>query len=159
MGQLTRFVAQVLGVEGWKTAELYFETPQGTRFIPTSVVPFRSDNIIVVRLRRSWVGRCSLCGARCPQVHEHTETRRWRDLPWAGRTLMLEYAPDRLKCRRCRRTPVELLPWTDRFQRETKRLQQHMALQAQSMPTSHVAASPATTPRCACAPRPRTRTP
>jgi hypothetical protein len=42
---------------------------------------------------------------------------------------------DRLACDACKHTSVELLPWAERYQRETTRLQQHVALQAQSMPT------------------------
>jgi transposase len=56
-------------------------------------------------------------------VHEHLQVRRWRDLPWCDHPVELEYAPDRLACRRCRSASVELLPWAERGQRETMRYQ------------------------------------
>jgi transposase len=51
----------------------------------------------------------------------------------------LEYSPIRVKCRRCGCHAVELIPWADPKQRQTRRLQQHLALDAFSMPLSHVA--------------------
>jgi len=52
--------------------------------------------------------------------------------------VILEYAPSRLRCRRCGTHSVELLGWADRFQRQSRRLQQHLALDAFSMPLLHV---------------------
>jgi transposase len=54
--------------------------------------------------------------------------------------MALEYTPQRVVCPRCDAKPVEALPWADPYQRETRRLQQHLALQAASMPTIRVAA-------------------
>jgi transposase len=73
------------------------------------------------------------------QCHEHLKTRRWQDLPWAGHCVQIEYAAERVKCRRCGAHAVELLGWADAKQRQTRRLQQHLALDAFSMPLSHVA--------------------
>lgn len=140
MGQLNKFIAHVLAFEGFEVAEVYWETPGRLRFTPVSVTSAAADSLMVMRVRRSWVGRCSGCTRRCRKVQEHTPNRRWKDLPWAGRSVVIEYAPDRLRCDFCERAAVELLPWAERYQRETMRFQQHMALQAQSMPTSHVAA-------------------
>jgi transposase len=139
MGQLKRFIAQVLGFEGWQVVDWYWETPEGVRFIPISSFFVRRDARLRFVVRRRWMGRCGDCGRRCRKVHEHTKTRLWRDLPWCEHPVHIEYAPDRLRCPRCRRDCVELLPWADRYQRETRRFQQHVALEAQSMPTSHVA--------------------
>jgi transposase len=55
-----------------------------------------------------------------------------------GRTVVLEYAPWRVRCR-CGSTALELLAWAERHQRQTRRLQQHLALEAASMPILHVA--------------------
>ncbi|MCP3884975.1 MAG: ISL3 family transposase, partial [Propionibacteriaceae bacterium] len=88
----------------------------------------------------TWMGRCSGCGKRCRKVKEHLKTRSWRDLPWCDHPLCVEYAPDRLKCRHCQSECVELLAWAEPYQRQTMRLQQHMAVDSSSMPTSHVAA-------------------
>ncbi|MBU0661812.1 ISL3 family transposase [Patescibacteria group bacterium] len=139
MGQLKRFIAQVLGFEGWQVVDWYWETPDGIRFCPISPFFGRRDARLRFVVRRRWMGRCSDCGRRCRKVQEHTKTRLWRDLPWCGHSVQIECAPDRLCCPHCRRACVELLPWADRYQRETRRLQQHVALEAQSMPTSHVA--------------------
>ena len=56
-----------------------------------------------------------------------------------GHPTVLAYAPQRLHCEHCQSTQVELLPWAEPYQRETRRFQQHLALQAASMPTQHVA--------------------
>jgi len=140
MGQLKKFVAQVLAFEGFEVDEVYWEAPGRLRFTPISVTSAAADSLLVLRVRRIWMGRCCGCGKRCRKVQEHTKTRRWKDLPWAGRSVAIEYPPDRLRCDLCEQAAVELLPWAERYQHETMRFQQHMALQAQSMPTSHVAA-------------------
>lgn len=139
MGRLNRFITQVLGIDGFEVIEKYWERPGGFRFIPASDWFAPADAVLVFVVGRRWIGRCPECLRRCRKVHEHLETRRWKDLPWAGHPVQIEYTPDRLDCLSCRQACVELLPWADRYQRETKRLQQSMALQAQSMPTSHVA--------------------
>ena len=54
--------------------------------------------------------------------------------------MWVEAALIRVKCRRCDSHPVEMIPWAEPYQRETMRLQQHLALQAASMPVMHVAA-------------------
>lgn len=54
--------------------------------------------------------------------------------------MFIEYAPVRVRCKHCEATPVEAVPWAEPYQRETRRLQQHLALEAASMPTVRVAA-------------------
>ena len=54
--------------------------------------------------------------------------------------MFIEYRPVRVKCPHCEASPVEEVPWADPYQRETRRLQQHVALEASSMPTLRVAA-------------------
>jgi len=61
-------------------------------------------------------------------------------MAWAEHPVEIEYAPCRVKCRACQATPVEFVAWADPYQRQTRRLQQHLALECASMPTSHVAA-------------------
>lgn len=140
MTQLNRFIAQVLGVDGFEVAEAHWQTVSGLGFCPVAVIPVARDARLVVSVRRRLLGRCSGCGRRCKRVHEHLPMRRWEDLPWCGRPVSIAYAPDRLWCASCQQAAVELLPWADRYQHETRRLQQHLALQAMSMPTAHVAA-------------------
>jgi transposase len=91
-------------------------------------------------MERRWLSTCCQCGARCPKRHCDEPTRRWNDLPCSEHPVLVEYTPIRVKCQRCKATPVEAVPWADPYQRETRRLQQHLALQAASMPTIRVAA-------------------
>ena len=139
MRRLERLVAQILGFEGWEVVDLYWETPDGVRFLPIGWHAVCQGARLVFVVARRWLGRCADCGHRCQKVHEHLKTRRWHDLPWCEHPVDIEYAPDRLVCTHCARACVELLPWADRYQRETSRMQQHMCLDAQSMPTFHVA--------------------
>ena len=140
MGQRTRILTDILGVRGWKIVEAYFETEQGSRFDRLADVAILSNVRLVLRLERRWAPRCSTCGAICRGgSHEHLPRRRWKDLPWAGRSAFIEAEPIRVKCKRCKRHAVERLAWADPYQRETVRLQQQMGFQAASMPTSHVA--------------------
>jgi transposase len=94
---------------------------------------------LVLRVERRWMPRCGGCGALCRVTHSIEKTRRWKDLPWAGHPVEIEATPIRVVCHRCGGHPVEMLAWADRYQRETRRLQQHLALQAASMPVMHVA--------------------
>ena len=48
------------------------------------------------------------------------------------------HTPFRVVCEQCGATPLEALPWADRYQRDT-RLQHHLALEAASMPTVRAA--------------------
>lgn len=138
MSQRTRILTDILGFDGWQVAEAYFEWPDGRR---ADIVPrgLRCDLKLVVRLERRWRARCSGCGAVCRGLHGRLGTRRWRDLPWAGRPVEIEADPVRVKCRRCGSQPVEMLAWAEPYQRQSARLQQHLALQAASMPVMHVA--------------------
>lgn len=65
--------------------------------------------------------------------------RRWFDLPWGTHPVVLECVPKRVRCTCCDRRGVELLPWADPKQRQTRRFQQMVALDAFSMPLLHVA--------------------
>ncbi|MEW6253775.1 MAG: ISL3 family transposase [Planctomycetota bacterium] len=140
MGQRTRILTEILGVRGWKIVEAFFESPAGERLDHLVDLELLSEVAVVLRLERRWAPRCSACGAICRGgSHEHLETRRWKDLPWAGRSVWIEAAPDRVKCKRCGGHVVERLAWADPYQRETVRLQQLMTFQAASEPTAHVA--------------------
>ena len=141
MGQRARILTQILGVYGWEVAEAFFETLEGHRVWPVGNYLLPPEVILVLRLTRRWArGRCPYCGRACTKNHGTEETRRWHDLPWAGHPVLVEYTPERVVCKRCDSTPVEALPWADPYQRETRRLQQHLALQAASTPIIRVAA-------------------
>lgn len=140
MGRLKRFIAEVLGFEGWKVVDWWWVKPGGVRYKPLSRALVPAGTRLVIQVGRTWMGRCSRCGKRCLKLKEHQDTRSWSDLPWCDHPVTIEYAPQRLKCRHCHSECVELLPWAEPGQRQTMRLQQHMAIDAASMPTSHVAA-------------------
>jgi transposase len=90
-------------------------------------------------MQRRWLACCSVYGAPCRKKHCDDETRRWHDLPCSEHPVSLEYTPVRVKCARCKATPVEAVPWADPYQRETRRLQQRLGLQSASMPILRVA--------------------
>jgi transposase len=52
----------------------------------------------------------------------------------------IRYAPIRVSCPRCSARPVEMVAWAEPYQRQTRRLQQRLAVEAASMPVMHVAA-------------------
>ncbi len=140
MGQRSQILAQVLGFGGWKVREAFFEDESGRRIEPADNHAAPAGTLLVLRVERRWTARCSHCDGIGSKRHEQLEARRWRDLPWAGHPTVIEYAPSRIKCRRCDAHRVEHLPWADPFQRQTRRLQQHLTLEAASMPVMHVAA-------------------
>jgi len=139
MGQRRKILTQILGFDGFKV-DGRFERACGTE-VPETALPseFRGATLVLA-VQRRWLPRCSGCGAVCRKVHDQLPTRRWRDLPWAEHPVVIEYSPIRVRCPSCKTTPVELLPWADRGQRQTRRLQHHLAVQSASMPISHVAA-------------------
>jgi transposase len=51
----------------------------------------------------------------------------------------IEFAAIRVDCEQCGARSVEMLAWAEPYQRQTRRLQQHLALEAASMPVLHVA--------------------
>lgn len=140
MGKLKRFLAQVLGFHGWCVTRSWFETREGDVLEAGGGRMIAPGTLMVVEVERKWVARCAQCGAPCTKVHERLKSRRWLDLPWCSHPVQLAYAPMRLACENCGMRAVELLPWADPYQRETKRLQHQIALEAASMPVSHVAA-------------------
>jgi transposase len=140
MSQRTRILAEILGFSGWRVTEVIFENDAGTPIVLTANGHPQPSTRLVLRVERKWTAVCSICGARCTKEHERLTPRRWLDLPWAEHPVVIEASPVRVCCNRCKRTPVELLPWADPHQRQTRRLQQTLALQAASMPIMHVAA-------------------
>lgn len=133
-GRLTR----ILGFEGWDVIGDQFER-DGVVVVAAGALAMIDATLLFV-VRRRWLPRCGRCHEPCRRVHEQLAVRRWEDLPWGAHPVVLEYAPVRVRCDRCNATPVELVAWADAHQRQSRRLQQHVALQCASMPTSHVAA-------------------
>ena len=141
MSQRTKILTQIAGFMGWKVAESHWESADGERLEPIFGFDVSVDAALVLTMVRRWAPRCGQCLAivSASRCHEHRKVRRWADLPWAGRRVILEYAPHRFKCPQCHSHATELLGWADARQRQTRRLQQHVTLDAFSMPLSHVA--------------------
>jgi len=140
MGQRARILTEILGFDGWKVKEAFFESAAGVRVEPVGgLAPLRETRLVIVAERR-WLPRCGRCGAACRTAHERMPVRRWADLPWAGHPVELEYRAWRVKCRSCGGHAVEMIAWAAPYQRQSRRLQHHLAVQAASMPVMHVAA-------------------
>jgi transposase len=139
MGQRALTLTRILGFDGFKVTG-HFETADGMRIGDEVAARWLRGMTLVLAVTRRWLARCSSCGRSCRSMHERLPARRWTDLCWAEHPVVIEYAPVRVKCRHCKATPVELIAWADAHQRQTRRLQQHLAVQAASMPIMHVAA-------------------
>jgi hypothetical protein len=138
MSQRTRILTQIGGFRGWKVAEHRRESRDGAAIEPVGGYDVPADARLVLVLERRWAPRCARCLASCGECREKLRTRRWTDLPACGHPVVLEVAPWRLSCPRCGARAVELLAWADPYQRQSRRLQHHLALDAFSMPLSHV---------------------
>jgi transposase len=130
----------IWGFDGWKVVGTFFETADGRRVEPVGGYALLRETKLAVVAARRWMGRCSHCTKPCRKRHELLPKRRWADLPWAGHPVEIEYEPCRLKCPRCGGAPGEMLAWADPYQRQSRRLHQHLAIEAASMPVMHVAA-------------------
>ena len=140
MGQRQEILTQLWGYRGWRVRKVRFEGSDGGGVEPVAGYELPPEVLVVLEVERRWGGRCGGCTAICGKRHAAGQVRRWQDLPVFGRQAVVEYAPERLRCGACDATGVEFLAWAEPKQRQTKRLQQHLALQAASMPTLHVAA-------------------
>ena len=138
MSQRTKILTQIVGFRGWKVAEHRWESRDGAEIAPAGGYDVPADARLVLVLERRWAPRCAKCLAIGGDCHEKLGARQWADLPASGHPVVLEYAPWRLGCARCGARAVELLAWADPYQRQSRRLQHHLALDAFSMPLSHV---------------------
>lgn len=138
MSQRTKILTQIVGFRGWKVIEHHWESRSGALIEPVDGYDVPADARLVLVLSRRFTPRCAKCLAIGGSCHERQPSRRWADLPCSGHPVVLEYAAWRLACRRCGARAVELLAWAEPYQRQTRRLQQHLALDAFSMPLIHV---------------------
>ena len=74
---------------------------------------------LVLRIERRYRPQCGAGGAICSRRHAVLRPRRWADLPWAEHPVGIEATPVRVKCRKCRTHPVEMVSWADAYQRQT----------------------------------------
>lgn len=138
MSQRTKILTQIIGFQGWKVIDQHWEGRNGARIEPLAGYHVPAGARLVLVVSRRWAPRCAKCMAIGASCHERLPVRRWDDLPWGGHPVAVEYAPWRVACR-CGARAVELLAWTGPHQRQSRRLQQHLALDAFSMPLVHVA--------------------
>jgi transposase len=98
-----------------------------------------ADSRLVIRIERRGLRRyvCSGCGRRSSRVRDGKE-RTWHDLPWAAHPVTLIYWQRRVRCRHCG-IRTERIEFADPKARVTRRFQQLIGLDCQSMPTSHAA--------------------
>jgi transposase len=134
-----RILSEIWGFRGWNVVEAFFEIRDGSRAVLLPNTPTTAGTKLVLRVERRWTPRCGDCGALCHVRHASGRPRRWKDLPWGEHSVEIEATAVRVVCHRCGTRGKEMLGWADRYQRETRRLQQHLAVEAASMPTSHVA--------------------
>lgn len=139
MGQRARILTEMFGYRGWKVREAFYEL-EGKRVEPVGPWPLPREARVVLRVTPCWLPVCGDCGARCARMNEQLSPRRWADLSVTTHPLSIEAAPVRVKCARCGGRGVQMLPWADRHQRQTRRLQHRLALECASMPVMHVAA-------------------
>jgi transposase len=139
MGQRSRILTQIAGVRGFKVVAWRWEAKDGGVVFPIGGFDVAPSDRLVLTLERRFVARCAKCPAFGLHCHERLPLRRWQDLPMGTHPVTLEYAPIRVDCRRCGARAVEELGFAEPHQRQTRRLQQHVALDAFSMPLMHVA--------------------
>ncbi len=83
--------------------------------------------------------QCGGCGCRTRRIHERRAPRQWRDLRIREQTLVLRYAPLRVRCPACGRR-VERVPWAERWQRITRALGRAIAELARHLSWKETAA-------------------
>jgi transposase len=97
------------------------------------------DGRLRIHIERRGLQRypCSGCGRRTSRVRDAKE-RTWHDVPGALHPVTLVYQQRRVRCRRCG-IRTERVEFADPKARVTRRLQQVIGIDCQSMPTSHAA--------------------
>lgn len=141
MSQRSRILTQVAGARGFRVTRTRWETADGRIIVPIAGFEVPAGAHLVLTLARRYLARCAKCMSISLHTHQRRPPRRWQDLPWGTHPVTLEYAPIRVDCRRanCGAKAVEELGFAEPHQRQTRRLQQHVALDAFSMPLLHVA--------------------
>jgi transposase len=98
-----------------------------------------SDGRLCIHIERRGLRRypCSGCGHRTSRVRD-AKARTWHDVPWATHPVRIVYRQRRVRCRRCG-IRTERVEFADPKARVTRRLQQLIGIDGQSLPTSHAA--------------------
>lgn len=111
----------------------------GFRVVQTVNTGDTPDSPLRLHVDRRGIRRytCSGCGGRTSRVRD-LKARTWHDLPWAAHPVTIVYQQRRVRCRRCG-IRTERVEFADPKARVTRRLQQLIGVDCQSMPTSHAA--------------------
>lgn len=111
----------------------------GFRVVQLRAASDAPDSALWIEVERRGLRRypCSGCGRHVSRVRDQKE-RTWRDLPWAAHPVTVVYQQRRVRCRQCG-IRTERIEFAERKARVTRRLQQLIGLDCQSMPTSHAA--------------------
>jgi len=91
---------------------------------------FTEDGLVVAVRPRWHKPRCGGCGKRAPG-YDLRPVRRWRNLGIGALKIWLEYAPRRVKCRRCGGVVTEKVPWAPHKSRFTWEFEELVAYLAQ----------------------------
>jgi len=92
-------------------------------------VAFESDGLVLGVAPRWRRPRCGGCGRRAPG-YDRSAPRRWRHLGLGRLRIWLEYAPRRVRCRRCG-VRTEQVPWARAGSRFTEDFEELVAYLAQ----------------------------
>ena len=65
MGQRARILAQVLGFDGWRVTEAFFESGSGARVLPLGGFAVLRETRLVLVVERRWLPRCPECAGPC----------------------------------------------------------------------------------------------
>jgi transposase len=94
----------------------------GHRFEPAGVI---------VSVRTRWeVPRCSGCDRPYRRIHDQ-RVRLWQHQDFGGSKVFLEYRIRRVKCRQCKRTTTEAVPWAEHDSGFTRDFEERCAYFAQ----------------------------
>lgn len=94
---------------------------------------FRRDGTLMLHVKPYKNGaRCPRCGRRGQLVRRRAQARQWRDLPVAGREVIVSYFPREVLCPTHGRTDEEI-PWAASHARVTYRLEYAVLRLCQTM--------------------------
>lgn len=97
------------------------------------------ESSIILSVRPRWHRpRCGNCGLVGPG-YDRRPQRRWHHLHLGRTPIVLEYAPRRVSCRRCKRVNVEQVPWAEHASKFTRDLEEMVAYLSQVTDRTQVA--------------------
>ena len=84
--------------------------------------------VVAVRLRKSWLCRCHVCGKKAPVYDVPPQARRWRSLDFGAAKVFLEYKLPRVECPGCS-VYSAAVPRAEHASRFTQDIRSHTASQ------------------------------